>query len=120
MRTATLVRTLVLQGASNEDIAKELNVSTKTVEAHLTVLYRREGVESRAQFLALEILNAEARGRNEMRTALVKAVQSRRKWMAWRERRRKTAGIFEPNVSPDQRRAVADYMLRLTMEELEL
>jgi DNA-binding CsgD family transcriptional regulator len=40
---------LVVAGASNKDVAAQLFLSTKTVEAHLTRIYRKLGVNSRTQ-----------------------------------------------------------------------
>ena len=40
---------LVAAGASNKDVAAELYLSPKTVEAHLTRVYRKLGVNSRTQ-----------------------------------------------------------------------
>ena len=40
---------LVAAGASNKDVAAELFLSPKTVEAHLTRVYRKLGVNSRNQ-----------------------------------------------------------------------
>ncbi len=53
-RTAAQERVseLVLLGLSNNDIANRLHVSVKTVESHLTEIYRREGVTGRATFQA--------------------------------------------------------------------
>jgi DNA-binding CsgD family transcriptional regulator len=43
---------LVRAGRSNKDIAAELFVSLRTVESHLTRIYRKVGVKSRSEFLA--------------------------------------------------------------------
>ena len=40
---------LLLQGRSNKEIASSLEISTKTVEEHLTSIYRKIGVQSRAE-----------------------------------------------------------------------
>lgn len=42
---------LISQGASNYDIATELNVSSHTVKFHITVLLRRFGVSRRAELV---------------------------------------------------------------------
>lgn len=44
---------LLLQGKTNQDIANTLFVSVNTVKTHLSKLYTKLGVESRAQVLAL-------------------------------------------------------------------
>ena len=46
------VRRLVATGMSNREVAAELLVSTKTVEVHLTRIYAKLGVSSRAQLIA--------------------------------------------------------------------
>ena len=43
---------LVAAGASNKDVAAQLFLSAKTVEAHLTRIYRKLGVRSRTQLAA--------------------------------------------------------------------
>jgi DNA-binding CsgD family transcriptional regulator len=54
-RTATEERVaeLVRLGLSNAEIAARLHISVKTVESHLTRIYRDAGVKSRAAFQAL-------------------------------------------------------------------
>ena len=39
----------ILAGRSNDEIARDLGLSTRTVEAHLTRLYKRAGVASRTE-----------------------------------------------------------------------
>ena len=46
------VRRLVARGMTNRAVATELLVSTKTVEVHLTRIYSKLGVSSRAQLIA--------------------------------------------------------------------
>ena len=46
------VAELVAAGKTNREIAAELFMSLRTVESHLTVVYRRYGVRSRAQLVA--------------------------------------------------------------------
>ena len=48
----TRVAELVAQGMSNREIASTLNMSPRSVEAHLTKIYREYGVRSRAQLVA--------------------------------------------------------------------
>ncbi len=43
----------VVQGLRNSEISQRLNVSVKTVETHLTSLYGKLGVQSRAEAIAL-------------------------------------------------------------------
>ena len=43
------VAELVAAGMSNREIAATLHMSTRTVEAHLTKIYRHYGVRSRSQ-----------------------------------------------------------------------
>src|SRR5829696_7865704 len=43
------IRTLVADGLTNEDIAGRLNISKKTVESHLRMLFRKLGVSRREQ-----------------------------------------------------------------------
>lgn len=42
----------VLNGHSNKEIAAYLSVSERTVKFHLTRIYKKENVKSRAQFMA--------------------------------------------------------------------
>ncbi|GCF07196.1 response regulator [Dictyobacter arantiisoli] len=44
---------LVIQGLRNTEISKRLMVSVKTIETHLTSLYGKLGVQSRAEAIAL-------------------------------------------------------------------
>jgi DNA-binding CsgD family transcriptional regulator len=61
----------VTRGLANRDIAKQLHMSVKTVEANLTRMYRKLGVTSRTQIVAL----AFAQGHTA--TNRVPALQSR-------------------------------------------
>jgi DNA-binding NarL/FixJ family response regulator len=45
------VASLVVQGLSNRDIAQRMFLSVKSVEAHLTRIYRKLGVGSRFQLM---------------------------------------------------------------------
>ncbi len=44
------VARLVLKGLSNDEIARVLGISDKTVRQHLSVVYQKSGVTSRAEF----------------------------------------------------------------------
>ncbi|GCE26748.1 DNA-binding response regulator [Dictyobacter alpinus] len=44
---------LIVQGLRNTEISKRLNISVKTIETHLTSLYGKLGVQSRAEAIAL-------------------------------------------------------------------
>lgn len=44
---------LVVQGVRNSEIGQRLNISIKTVESHLTNIYGKLGVQSRAEAIAL-------------------------------------------------------------------
>lgn len=44
---------LVVQGARNSEIGQRLSISVKTVETHLTSIYGKLGVQSRAEAIAL-------------------------------------------------------------------
>jgi DNA-binding CsgD family transcriptional regulator len=46
------VAELLATGASNREIAGMLHMSLRSVESHLTSLYRQFGVRSRAQLVA--------------------------------------------------------------------
>jgi DNA-binding NarL/FixJ family response regulator len=46
------VAELVVDGLSNREIASTLYMSPRSVEAHLTKIYREYGVRSRAQLVA--------------------------------------------------------------------
>jgi DNA-binding CsgD family transcriptional regulator len=47
------VTLLVAQGLSNREVAAELYVSPKTVQYHLTRIYAKVGVRSRAELAAV-------------------------------------------------------------------
>ena len=47
------VSQLVARGLSNREVAAELYVSTKTVQYHLTRIYAKLGIRSRAELAAL-------------------------------------------------------------------
>jgi DNA-binding NarL/FixJ family response regulator len=49
----TRVAELVTTGLSNQEIANTLYMSTRTVESHLTKIYREYGVRSRAQLVGV-------------------------------------------------------------------
>lgn len=44
---------LIVQGARNSEIGQRLSISVKTVETHLTSIYGKLGVQSRAEAIAL-------------------------------------------------------------------
>ena len=46
---------LVVAGRTNEEAARELGLSVKTVEAHLSRVYRKLRVRSRSQLVALVV-----------------------------------------------------------------
>jgi DNA-binding NarL/FixJ family response regulator len=48
----TRVAELVAAGSTNRQIARELHMSLRTVESHLTRIYRQHGVTSRSQLMA--------------------------------------------------------------------
>ena len=50
--TERQVAGLVLQGLTNQQIADELVVTISTVQAHLTRIYAKNGVRSRAQLIS--------------------------------------------------------------------
>jgi DNA-binding CsgD family transcriptional regulator len=43
---------LILEGASNKEIASRLRMAPRTVEVHLTAIFDKTGVESRARLIA--------------------------------------------------------------------
>jgi DNA-binding CsgD family transcriptional regulator len=47
------IAALVVAGRTNDEAAAELGLSVKTVEAHLSRVYRKLGVRSRSQLVAL-------------------------------------------------------------------
>lgn len=51
------VTSLVAQGMSNREVAGSLRASPKTVEAHLTRIYRKVGVRTRAELVAVVARN---------------------------------------------------------------
>ena len=52
--TQTRVAELLRVGKSNNEIAASLHISVKTVESHLTQIYRLAGARGRAEFLTQE------------------------------------------------------------------
>jgi DNA-binding NarL/FixJ family response regulator len=46
------VAELVVAGSSNAEIARELHMSLRTVESHLSRVYQEHGVKSRTQLVA--------------------------------------------------------------------
>jgi DNA-binding CsgD family transcriptional regulator len=51
-RTERTIAALVADGMTNAEVAAQLYVSPRTVEAHLTRIYRKEGVRSRSELAA--------------------------------------------------------------------
>ena len=51
---------LIARGSSNREISRDLRVSEKTVEAHLTRIYRKLALHSRTELAAL-VLTARTR-----------------------------------------------------------
>jgi DNA-binding NarL/FixJ family response regulator len=52
-RSERLIAHLIGNGASNKEIASELNVTEKTVKAHLTAIFRKLGVSDRLRLAIL-------------------------------------------------------------------
>ena len=52
----TNLRTLLMRGFSNKEIADKLQITEKTVKFHCTRLYKKATVTSRSQFMAKEYL----------------------------------------------------------------
>ena len=50
---------LVVQGMTNRQIADELVVTVSTVQAHLTRIYAKNGVRSRAQLISTLVTQPE-------------------------------------------------------------
>ena len=51
-KTERKIADLVAGGSTNADVAAQLYLSVRTVEAHLTRIYRKEGVRGRAELAA--------------------------------------------------------------------
>ena len=52
--TEAEIASLIARGRTNREVAAELDISTKTVEWHLSRIYRKAGVRSRTE-LALRV-----------------------------------------------------------------
>jgi DNA-binding NarL/FixJ family response regulator len=52
---------LVSNGACNKNIARELNISERTVKAHLTTIFQKLGIADRLHLALYVSGNAEAR-----------------------------------------------------------
>ena len=61
----TAVLLLVAQGVRNTEIAQQLSISVKTVETHLTSLYGKLHVQSRAEAIALALKQGLLLGKDE-------------------------------------------------------
>lgn len=57
------VRVYIEKGYSNEEIANQLCITIKTVKFHLTNIYKKAGVKSRAEFMAKIYDNQNIRGK---------------------------------------------------------
>jgi ATP/maltotriose-dependent transcriptional regulator MalT len=68
---------LVAQGLTNQEVAKELYVSTKTVEYHLTNIFTKLGITSRRQLRAL-VSDGEAAVETAPRVAEITVAEPRR------------------------------------------
>ena len=51
------IAAMIANGSTNREIAQTLNISPKTVEAHLSHIYRKAGVRSRSQLAVLITLS---------------------------------------------------------------
>lgn len=49
------IATLTTQGLSNKEMANQLFIMEKTVKFHLTNIYKKLGVKSRAQLIVLNL-----------------------------------------------------------------
>ncbi len=49
------VKELVIKGWSNQDVAKDLVLTEKTIKFHLTNIYKKLGVSSRSELIAQEL-----------------------------------------------------------------
>lgn len=49
------VSQLILKGYSNEECAKKIGCDVKTIKFHLTSIYKKTGVKSRAEYLAMQL-----------------------------------------------------------------
>jgi RNA polymerase sigma factor (sigma-70 family) len=52
------VLNLVVEGRTNKEIASGLNITERTVEQHLTHIYRKLGVSSRSEALIYVLRNS--------------------------------------------------------------
>jgi NarL family two-component system response regulator LiaR len=51
------VATLAALGLTNEEIAKELGISVKTVKAHLSLVFQKLGVKRRSELAQMRFLS---------------------------------------------------------------
>jgi DNA-binding NarL/FixJ family response regulator len=64
------IAAMVADGSTNREIADALNISPKTVEAHLSHIYRKAGVRSRSQLAVLIALDESTRSLHATAVAL--------------------------------------------------
>ena len=55
------IAAMIANGSTNREIAQTLNISPKTVEAHLSHIYRKANVRSRSQLAVLIALSEQNR-----------------------------------------------------------
>lgn len=58
---------MIIEGKSNQEAAKALGVTEKTIKWHLINIYAKENVQSRAQLIVKKLKNEELPSREEIR-----------------------------------------------------